>query len=354
LPAEEIASGKNDVVSGENIGENVIPVVMTSDNGYGAYMHIAMQSMLKSANGNTFYDFYLLVSPDFKEIYSKAILELSKSHKCRVNFINMGERLKNVRPGFFPPASYYRLAAAELLPNLDKCLYLDIDIIVRHDLSELYNSDISGYYIAGIKDTMQLHNCQKITKVMKACDQYVNSGVLLMNLKLIREDGLGKKFMEEAYRKDVKYMFPDQDILNKTCYDGIKFLHLKFNLFPCIYAVAGKADSERAEFEAFFSKKQFDEACNDPVIVHVADCKPWRGISTKFATEWWEYAKKSPFYETALRGYATRKVCSNFPGKYSKVEYYRCKILSKITFGDKKMHYEKKCKRMEKAKKSDW
>jgi lipopolysaccharide biosynthesis glycosyltransferase len=206
---------------------------------------------------------------------------------------------------------------------------------------------MTNYYIAGVKD-VEIQTKRTVSELFETFDQYVNAGVLLMNLKLIRDDGLMEKFMSEAKRQDVFYDFQDQDILNKTCYGRIKFLDLKFNLFPCIHIAAERDVGKCEKFEGFFSKKQFCEACNDPAIVHFASRKPWHEISTRFAIEWWEYSRKSPFYEMMLHEYIARKICKNFPGKYGKFTYYRCKILSKITFGDKKIHYEKKCRRIEK------
>jgi hypothetical protein len=91
----------------------------------------------------------------------------------------------------------------------------------------------------------------------------------------------------------------------------------------------------------FFGKQQLKDVCSDAVIVHFAGSKPWQNLSTIFTDKWWELCCTSPFYEEIL----SRRILNNAivtQHKCNKFNYYRCKTLSKLTFGKTKAHYERK------------
>jgi lipopolysaccharide biosynthesis glycosyltransferase len=216
----------------------------------------------------------------------------------------MGMAFTDVMPGGYPAAAYYRLAAAELLPNYDKCLYLDVDILVRHDLRDLYNTDIDSCYIAGMKD-MALVDSEWFLHYIKFdlqfsdSYQYINSGVLLMNLDLIRQHGLTEKLVVAAKHGidgERPFTFADQDAWNKVCYGMVKFLDPEWNVFSHLLLILEESQEYYKKAEIIFGKKQFKKACVNPSIVHFAGLKPWVNPFQPYADEWWEYARQTPFY----------------------------------------------------------
>lgn len=103
------------------------------------------------------------------------------------------------------PYTLLRLLA-DLLPEVpDKLLYLDIDMMAGGDISELYNIDISDYEYAAVKE--------KYGSVLLYPD-YINAGMLLLNMKKIKETGLLKKARELI--KNKKMLFADQDAIYKA------------------------------------------------------------------------------------------------------------------------------------------
>jgi len=87
-----------------------------------------------------------------------------------------------------------RSVYSKIFPELDKILSLDIDTIVTENIDELWDIDISNYYIAGVRDTPEFNKN----------GLYVNGGVLLCNLKKIREDKMDEKmiFRLNHYREE--------------------------------------------------------------------------------------------------------------------------------------------------------
>jgi len=109
----------------------------------------------------------------------------------------------------FTPYCMLRLFADEIPMLPDKILYLDVDVVCRNDCAEFYHQDITDYEFAGVLD----HYGRWFFRKNILRSDYINSGVLLMNLRMIRKTGLLKKCRQLCA---VKQMFmPDQSALNK-------------------------------------------------------------------------------------------------------------------------------------------
>ena len=113
-----------------------------------------------------------------------------------------------------PEESFYRLLAFDYLPkNVDRCLYLDPDIYIKKPLTELYNMDLAGKYIAGASHTYGLKNAlNKVRLGIK--NRYFNSGVMLMNLEQIRRDFTVKTVIDCLKDNMQKLIMGDQDLAN--------------------------------------------------------------------------------------------------------------------------------------------
>ncbi|MDR0715468.1 MAG: glycosyltransferase family 8 protein [Puniceicoccales bacterium] len=291
----------------------IVPVVLSADNNYAPQMYVTMLSMLKNANRATCYYFHLLIPSNFEQRYKDEIVIFVNKYDCKITFIDMGAKLLGVTiPGNFPLAASYRLMAPDLLPNFDKCLYMDVDVIVYHDLADLYNNtDLGDCYIAGIKDATPLSDERSIRYVASVLnidtDQYVNSGVLLMNLDLMRKDELSKKLIAVAKHGidgTKPFLFPDQDALNKVCCGRIKFLDIKYNVRQDFFIKVKKIQKAREDFENYFGKEQLNEAYTNPFVFHfVCPVKPWASqfLLHEYACEWWKWLKETPFYDEVLR-----------------------------------------------------
>ena len=155
---------------------------------------------------------YKALSEDFADMLNRHVKEKNKNSSVMMTDIT--ELFENEPPtsnmdSRFTPCCMLRLYA-DLVPSLpDRILYLDNDVICRRSCSEFYEQDISDYELCGVLDHYGKWFFRK--HVFKA--DYLNSGVLLLNLKKIRETGL---FAKCRKRCAVKKMFmPDQSALNK-------------------------------------------------------------------------------------------------------------------------------------------
>lgn len=264
---------------------------------------VVLTSMFENANRSTFYHVHIQVPGFFKSEIKIKMVSLKMKHKnCEIEFIDMGDTFHDFS-GRFPHCALYYLLAANLFPHFRKLIYLDGDIIVRHDLYQLYSTNIDDYYVAGVRDPLEISwgfgKAKKKVKMLKIPDlkQYINSGVLLLNLKKIRDDQVEErfvKFMEKEKENIVNEKFyGDQDIINPICYGMIFILPIKFNAM--VNMIDFKKPFEKNRHAKEYSTRKDWEEVYDPIIVHfAAGPKPWTNQhKTKYHKEWMVYSKNT-------------------------------------------------------------
>lgn len=272
---------------------NIVPIAFAFDNNLSYPACVCISSLLKNANENTFYDIFIIHSD--KEFLDKTDLNRITLFfsNCRISYKTIGDlfdKAFEIR-GITTPA-YYRLLIPELIPEYDKILYSDVDVIFRSDLSELYlYSDLDGCYFGGV-DSLSNENPQLVRYYQKlgiSADGIIYSGNLLINSKKILKDNMIPKFKELAQNK---YTFQDMDVLNIACRGKIKYLPLEF----CVttYATEYKVKSPNILLK-YWNQDEVDRAFSVG-IVHFNGQKPWKGGCINFDI-WWEDYRKSPFFD---------------------------------------------------------
>ena len=171
----------------------------------------------------------------------------------------------------YPEEMYYRLFAFSLLPDsVDKILYLDPDIIVNGSLRELYDTPLGSTYTAGcshVKEMLTKINSLRLNT--ESATAYLNTGVLLMNLALIRRD-FTKEMIERTIAENrSRLLLPDQDIMVILFKERITVLDsLKYNLSDRILTLARLSGIKGLTL---------DYVKNNTVIIHYCGRnKPWR------------------------------------------------------------------------------
>ena len=134
-----------------------------------------------------------------------------------------------------------RVQLANIVPE-DKVVYLDVDTVVCDDISPLWEVDMTGKWWGAVKESQ--------TWYRPFDNDYYNNGVSIYNLKQMREDGIVPTFVKEI--ENVRYPFPDQDVMNKYCVpDKVVSLPVRYNESNC----CGMTDN--------------------PAIVHYAGSNSW-------------------------------------------------------------------------------
>lgn len=231
--------------------------------------------------------------------------ELGERHIARIrNLINKNngvlyvikiddEILKNVPVGSLSKETYYRLMAPALLPqHLDRILYLDIDMIITGNIRDIYQVDFQNKFFMAVPDTLlEVDNIKKKLR-MKKDSVYVNAGVLLMNLKLLRKEFDLKRALEYAIRNPEKVPCCDQDVINALYYEQIGYLDWIYNYEARFHSIS--------EILTFPLQLKYLRR-NIKVIHYMGSRKPWKsGFNGKFLREYYFYAKHTS-YEKEIR-----------------------------------------------------
>lgn len=278
--------------------KNRIPIVMAADNHYRIPMLVSLLSILKNKSDNTTYTFYFLIPDDFdQKIIEVTDQLLTDFQNEKAHFISMEDRYRdeNLVIKHTAVPTYYRLSLPELIQE-DKCIYLDVDTIILSDLYDLFTKQKDDELISGVKAAG--YYWPLITLKDKAdklgiakFDSYVNAGVLVMNLSLLRKMKISKKCQTLLNKK---WEGQDQDILNSVCYDHIGILPPKFNsMTKYLNHSSEYYDSDKVPFlKHCYSKEEWQEACENPLIIHYADeLKPWDTIKVSHSHLWWKYLR---------------------------------------------------------------
>ena len=172
----------------------------------------------------------------------------------------------------YPKEIYYRLAAPLLLPeNLSRILYLDTDTIVINPLQELYDTDFEGNLFAGCSHTRKM--LTKINQLRLKSDKaeaYVNTGVLLMNLPLLRKTVRMQDICQYVKDHETALTLPDQDILAALYGDRVKLLDtLRFNLSDRVMRIHNASHPHHKIDLSWFKQ-------NTVIIHYCGRNKPWK------------------------------------------------------------------------------
>lgn len=285
-----------------NDEKKIVPIVYALNNAFAMPTIVSITSLLVNSNSDTFFDIYLLVPSNFTEKDKFTDLKNMFSN-FNITYIDMREAFNNAKISIYhlTKETYYRLLIPKVLPQYDKCIYLDGDTIIEQDILNLYEIDILDYYIAGVKNSgvhfdsrYDKHFCKEIG--LPSLEQYIYAGLLLMNLKALRETKLEDVFINLA-NKNIEFPGNDQDVLNIFCYNHIKLLPLKFN------SVTLRLQDPKWKLEKIYTDEEISEAINNPIIVHYAGdiAKPWKNTRCIFADNWWKYALISPYKNELLK-----------------------------------------------------
>lgn len=264
-----------------------IPIFLSSDNNYAPFVATTIASICD--NTESFVDIYILDGGISKENQKKILKVKEKFSNLSLKFIevNVDRVFKNIKTkNHLSLSAYSRLLIPKLKPQIDKAIYLDVDIIVCSDIKELFDFDLGGYIIGAIPDQGRKEHIERTKALidMQPSSIYFNSGVLLLDCLKWRKEVKFEDLIdiEEKYR-EVR-LHNDQDVLNKY--------------FENNYLVLSK------EYNVMYS--------NDVIKIRhfTGQIKPWNasfyldGIiphKIQNAELFWKYALMTPYYDVFLR-----------------------------------------------------
>ena len=253
-------------------------VLYTSDENYARHAGASLYSLLvhnKSFEKINCYFVENKISDGSKAKLLEIVSKFPNSNLKFIRFDRIKDKIRLNDKSGFAEIGYARLLVSDLVPG-DKLLYLDCDTIVNSSFEELWMVDLQGYYIAGVQDNPALYNLRVIG--MSENDRYVNSGVLLLNLKKWREDALEKRLNEMLDQYNGFVPHHDQGIVNGVCRGYIKILPPKYNCMTQFFIYNANQIKKLFHINMYYSQAELDEAISNPVIIHYISKfydRPW-------------------------------------------------------------------------------
>ncbi|MBD9107247.1 glycosyltransferase family 8 protein [bacterium] len=266
-----------------------IPIFYAIDDGYSKFVAVSIKSLIMNANNNYNYDINVIYE-NLSEENAKKLKSLETDNvkiiltEMNQNLSMITDKLGNrLREYTFTLTIFFRLFIPVMFPKYDKCIYIDADTVIPGDISRLYNEDLGNNYLGCIVDKSTIDNeilasyFEEVVGIPR--DKYINSGVLLMNSKKLRELKIDEKFLDLYIKYGFDVIAPDQDYINSMCYGHIKYLSDIYDAMP---------NPNNKEVEK-------------PVIIHYnLFLKPWQYENVQYYDYFWKYAKSTPFYDEIL------------------------------------------------------
>lgn len=262
----------------------IIPIVYSTDDRTVDLCSVSISSIISNAGRKHEYHIYIFNSRLSKKNID--VLEKMSTFNVHIKCINVSKYVNYddlYELERYPYEIFYRLYIPFIL-NYDKVIYLDCDTIVLKDIALLYNEKIDTsigcivdycYYTGG--------------------DYYFNSGVLLINTKVYLKNKVFNKCIQ-LLKQDKNYKFPDQDILNIVCKDDHVALNPRYNYqMHEVYVT---------RFRYLVDSRYSDLFDFEPVVIHYSYLtKPHKSILSFYNKYFWEYAKKTRYYDQLVDKY---------------------------------------------------
>lgn len=266
--------------STKNEMKNVVPVVFATDDNYFPYMAVSIQSVMENADSKQNFKIYVLgqvLSSEYKQLLQK---QIDLFENFEIEYVDAakyfeGYTIKNLK---YTINTYFRLVIPYILTAYKYAIWLDADAICLTNIGDLCDNTDERCMLKAVKDVGVLAILRNHSKNMVVIDykKYFNAGVLLFNIEKFKESVSFDEIMKLESENDFPY--GDQELLNVVSEDKVQFISMNWNAmcFKC-------------------------KPYNAPKIVHYVWDKPWRSFfPTNRSKYFWEYAKKTPFYNIIL------------------------------------------------------
>lgn len=314
-----------------------VAICLTSSDYFAPMCGVAIESIIENSSPGRKYD--ILVLTNKMSNRNKMLLSGLAKKNSSIRFVEFEDNLFSAdiaTHDSYSEYTYYRLMIPSMCCKYSKMLYLDSDMVINHDVAEIYDVDITGYYAAAVLDltilTWQVmkerHPLYSYLEELDLTEpgSYMQGGVALYNTSMIDADYPVEVLVKKANER--QYQNCDQELLNICFKNKIKFLPVNWNTVVMHPAYIDL-------YEYWIPKKYYDmyvEARSNPYIIHYSFGQiPCYGPGMDMEKYFWEYARKTPFYEQLMSMMVLKQVpiaSPQMPQNQAEKESFKQKIKS--------------------------
>ena len=289
--------------------DNCIPICFSANSEFIPYTAVMIRSIIEHARRDVGYDIVILYSEMDASLADGVRSLANEWDNVSIRFYDVSGLVENF--DFFTESVYtkspysrevyYRLLIPTLMPDYDKVIYLDGDMIATCDVADLYDTDMSDFLIAAPRDYAGIAHCytdgddrleyRRDILGISNVDDYIISGTVIFNTKLFNARYTAQSLMEFAASREWRQH--DQDVLNTLCEGEIRILDGAWNYLFDNSLIKNLPPRLYSEF--LLSEEK-------PKIIHFAgERKPKANKPVRYSDLFWNLAKKTPFYELLMQ-----------------------------------------------------
>ena len=258
-------------------------VMYASDDNYAWLMGVSMVSLFENNRESREINVYLFGDKISQENETKLYQAANNyGRKLEIIDVNKLELPEKLYSGRYPKSAFSRLFAFDLLPKeIDRVLYLDCDIIVDGNIEELYEHEMEDKIIWAVKDCVSKAYKQKIG--IRGDDVYINTGVMLMNLRKMRMFPMVERITDfvEQYAGVMDYA--DQEIINGIFQGEFGILPPQWNVMTQFNQYSYRQLKWIRHPHHYYSAEEIEYAKRHARMFHYTTCmlnvRPWFGNS---------------------------------------------------------------------------
>ena len=283
-----------------------IPIFFSSDDNYVPYLAVAIHSLEEHSNKDKTYRIIILTSSMNEE--NRKELKSLETKNVKIDFEDISKSLSKIDKeltlrlrDYYSTAIFYRLFIPNLFPYYEKAIYLDADMVILDDVAKLFEMEMEDNLLIATTD-MVVNTSESFCRYSKVAlglepKKYINSGMLVMNLREMRKEKIEQKFIYLLLKYNMEVIAPDQDYLNLLCKDRIKYIEESWDKMPD------------------FGK---DYDVKDLHIIHYNMMrKPWHYKEVPYSDVFWKYAEKTNYHDSLkyeLNNYSQEQIDGDMQG----------------------------------------
>ena len=281
-------------------------ILYASDNNFSKVLGVSLYSLLlNNKNINNIF----VISQNISDNNKEKLNNIANRFNTRLVFIEMPnfDQILGTKTDIkrYSLSMFSRIIITTLLPiEINRVIYLDCDTLINNDLSDLYNYNLENKTIGAVNDYRSIFYQRNLN--IKDSNCYINSGVLLIDLKLYRINNCENRLIDCIKKYNGIFEFPDNDAICKVMQDEILLLPIKYNMTSVFYMTTIKELKMLRKPNVIDNDNVIEVSKRNPSIIHfttmfLMNGRPWyKDCNHPYSKKYLDIYKLTPWKDEEL------------------------------------------------------